>query len=156
MPFIGIISDEKTGNCIRKEILETLKINENSIIVIKEKNIDNIKNIKFDLILINKEIDIDNKILKKILNNSKYLVINIDTKFDIDILENNEQIIITYGFNTKADITTSSVEKDEMLICVQKDIRSYNNKIIEPQEIKTSIKDNSICTMAINAICIIV
>ena len=52
MPFIGIVSDESVENSIRREILDKLKLSESSILFIKEKSIENIKNIKFDTIIL--------------------------------------------------------------------------------------------------------
>ena len=54
MPFIGIIAEERKSNIIKKQIVEQLKIDENLIILIKEKNIENIKNIKFDTIILDR------------------------------------------------------------------------------------------------------
>ena len=56
MPFIGIISDEMQENCIRRSIVDKLGLRESSVLFIKEKSIDNIKNIKFEMIIINKEL----------------------------------------------------------------------------------------------------
>ena len=85
MPFIGIISDEKSENHIRRELLERLKINESSILFIKEKSIDNIKNIKFETVLLAREFK-NMEILKKILTNTKYLIVNSDLKNNLKIL----------------------------------------------------------------------
>ena len=52
MPFIGVIADEKSENFIRRQIVEKLKLRESSVLFIKEKSIENIKNIKFETIVI--------------------------------------------------------------------------------------------------------
>lgn len=55
MPFIGVIADENNENFIRKEIVERLKLRESSVLFIKEKSIENIKNIKFETIIIDRK-----------------------------------------------------------------------------------------------------
>ena len=52
MPFIGVIADEKNENFIRREIVDNLKLRESSVLFIKEKSIENIKNIKFETIIL--------------------------------------------------------------------------------------------------------
>ena len=52
MFFIGIISEEKNEKYI-KEMLKH-NINNSNAIFINEKNIDNIKNVKFKIIVLNK------------------------------------------------------------------------------------------------------
>ena len=61
---------------------------------------------------------------------------NTDIKENIELLENLTLNLITYGFNSKATITTSSVEEQKMLICLQRGIKNLQGKIIEPQEIE--------------------
>ena len=39
MPFIGVISDEKNENTIRREIVDSLKLRESNVLFIKEKSI---------------------------------------------------------------------------------------------------------------------
>ena len=142
MPFIGIISNEITENCIRRCILEKLKLPESSVLFIKEKSIENIKNIKFET----------TEILKKMLENSTYVVINSDIEDNLELIEDLNATVITYGFNSKATITASSVGDDEMMICLQRTICSKNKENIEPQEIKVPIYEDASCTMAVTAI----
>ena len=55
MIFIGIVTDSNSEDNI-KELLKNNKIiNENNVIFIKEKNIDNIKNVHFDTVIINRK-----------------------------------------------------------------------------------------------------
>mgnify|MGYP001109949012 CR=1 FL=1 len=60
MFFIGIVSEEKNEKHI-KDILKQ-KIENENVVFINEKNIENIKNIKFKIIVLNK--GIDNKNIK--------------------------------------------------------------------------------------------
>lgn len=150
MPFIGIIADEKKENYIKNKLINKLKFKESSILFIKEKSIENIKNIKFETILLDRKFNsIDN--LKKILTNAKYIIINTDIIKNLSMLENLELTVITYGFNSKATITASSVTEDSCMICIQRNINNiYGNKI-EPQEIKMEDVEDINSTMAIVA-----
>ena len=129
MFFIGIISEEKNEKYI-KEMLKH-NINNSNVIFINEKNIDNIKNVKFKIIVLNKELI--NKNLEGILLNAEYLILNSD--INVKLVENLNLKVITYGFNSKATVTASSITEEEMLVCIQRNIVDmYNNKF-EPQEI---------------------
>lgn len=143
MLFIGIITDQKSENDIKRLLTNNNFLTENTVIFIKEKNIDNIKNVHFDTVVINKGF---NKIdeLNKLLKNAKNVIINIDTNIDnivkkqINIGNSN---LITYGFNSKSSITISSVTDDDVLIYLQRNI--YNNYgEIEVQEIKVENNPN--------------
>ena len=131
MFFIGIVSEEKNEKQI-KDILKQ-KIENENVVFINEKNIENIKNIKFKIIVLNK--GIDNKNIKNILLNAEYLILNSDINVKIDLIENLDLKVITYGFNSKSTVTASSVTEEEMLICVQRNIINIKGKKIEPQEI---------------------
>lgn len=151
MPFIGIVSEESTENCIRREILEKLKLRESNVLFIKEKSIENIKNIKFETIIIGREFE-KNENLKKLLEKATYLIVNSDIQKNLKLLEDIKSTVITYGFNSKATITASSVAEEEMIICIQRAMQDKNGKNIEPQEIKCNISENSNCTMAITSV----
>ena len=131
MFFIGIVSEEKNEKHI-KDILKQ-KIENENVVFINEKNIENIKNIKFKIIILNK--GIDNKNIKNILLNAEYLILNSDINVKIDLIESLDLKVITYGFNSKSTVTASSVTEEEMLICVQRNIINIKGKKIEPQEI---------------------
>lgn len=131
MFFIGIVSEEKNEKHI-KDILKQ-KIENENVVFINEKNIENIKNIKFKIIVLNK--GIDNKNIKNILLNAEYLILNSDINVKIDLIENLDLKVITYGFNSKSTVTASSVTEEEMLICVQRNIINIKGKKIEPKEI---------------------
>ena len=131
MFFIGIVSEEKNEKHI-KDILKQ-KIENENVVFINEKNIENIKNIKFKIIVLNK--GIDNKNIKNILLNAEYLILNSNINVKIDLIENLDLKVITYGFNSKSTVTASSVTEEEMLICVQRNIINIKGKKIEPQEI---------------------
>lgn len=141
MFFIGIITDKNSENNIRKEMKD--KINENKIIFLNKENLENFRNVKFDSIIINNEIENNEYSLNKILEKSKYIVWNSDIHFKSDSLKNIYSNVITYGYNSKATVTISSATEDNYLIFIQKNIKS-NNKIEEIQEIKFEKTKNNI------------
>lgn len=141
MFFIGIITNQKNEIFIKRELSKIMPTQ--NIIFITEKNIDNIKNIKFETILLDNKIDNRNKEIRKIISVCKYLILNYDIEFDNSIIEGLDLTIITYGFNGKSTFTISSVEENNLIICLQRIIFNKNNKKIEPQEYKI---ENSINT----------
>lgn len=141
MYFLGVISD-KDYTKIEAEIYKKLDEKEYTIINIKNETIQNIKNVKFDAILItngNTLLPENNEILKKIINNSKYLVINTDIDFDLKILEELEINVLTYGFNSKTTITASSIKPESILVCIQRNIKTINGNLIEQQDKKVDV-----------------
>ena len=156
MILVGVVSDNKSfktvKNNIRSQEINLIQINNNSI--------DNIKNIKFEIIVINKEIEKLKdkiKIIELICSKSKYLIINTDINSELFYFEGkNKPNIITFGLNHKATVTLSSITECSLLICLQKNIKDKNNKLIEigEKQIKIS-KENKIKTYEIFIIFII-
>lgn len=143
MPFIGIISDSKSEKLIKNVLRNKLNNNIN-IIIINNKSIDNFKNIKFETVLIagnNSILSLYKETLEKIISSSKFLILNADINIELEIYKDSKLNVITYGFNSKATITASSVE-EEILLCVQRTIRDINQRLIDQQEIKISFFDN--------------
>ncbi len=136
MIFIGIVTNTKSENYIKKIQNNNDIFNKYHIIFIKEKSIDNIKNIKFETIIINREFN-DEDSLNKLIAKSKYIIVNEDIDMAISLLNDVSSNIITYGFNSKSTITMSSLTEDSILICVQRNILSKQNEI-EQQEISLS------------------
>ena len=140
MTFIGIITDQKSENDINKLLDNNNFFTQNNVIFIKEKNIDNIKNVHFDTVVINRRFEKSDE-LNKLLENTKNVIINMDTNIDNKELNIVNSNLITYGFNSKSSITISSVTDDDVLIYLQRNI--YNNYgEIEVQEIKIENNPN--------------
>lgn len=138
MFFIGIISNKNEVNFIREL---TKSIDNITVVEINENSIDNVKNIKFNTILIKENSNIlKYKIeqIKNILKTTKYIVINSDIEIDLKVLMNTSIRVITYGFNSKSTITTSSITDEDVLVCLQRNITNIKGNIIEPQEILKS------------------
>lgn len=154
MPFIGVIADEKNENFIRREIVEKLKLRESSVLFIKEKSIENIKNIKFETIVIARKFK-NMEMLKKMLVNTNYLIVNTDRIKSLEIFKEYDLKIYTFGFNSKAVVTASSVSEDGVLICVGKEIEKIGGETVEPQEIKVNTDEEAESVMAVACILLI-
>ncbi len=129
MSVVGIITN--SSNIIELE-------NKLNIIVINEKSIENMKNVKFDIVIIYQETK-QNENIKQLISTCKYLVINTDIKENLKLLEGidiSETTIITYGFNRKSSITIVSNENDEIILEIQREINNLKGEKIECQEIK--------------------
>ncbi|MCL2398485.1 MAG: hypothetical protein FWC91_01910 [Defluviitaleaceae bacterium] len=50
----------------------------------------------------------------------------------------NGRGIITYGFNSKASVTASSVTDGAMQVCIQRGFKTLGERFYEPQEFKVS------------------
>lgn len=143
MNFLGYCVEKKYEG-ILKQSLKNI-IGRNELIAINDNSIDNIKNIKFETIIINKELKDNNQKekMKKLISNAKYLAINSD-KVDLSILQNINVMPITYGYNSKATVTMSSVENEKLILCLQRSITNVLNKTIEPQEICIDVVDDNV------------
>ena len=136
MSFIGIVCESRNENCVKQILSKRLK--HNIIIFFNEENISNLKNIKFETIIImtnNNKIFDKKEIFKNIISKSKYVIMNADEELNLQLLEDISLNIITYGFNSKSTITASSVKEESVLLCVQRTIKDLNGLEVEPQEI---------------------
>ena len=77
------------------------------------------------------------------MEKAKYLIVNSDIKSNLELLRHYRHIV-TFGFNQQAIITVSSIEKENILICIQKNIQDINGEIIEQQEVNIEIGKNSL------------
>ena len=121
MSLIGIITNQKNEIYMRKELVKN-SIADN-IIFINDKNIINMKNIKFDIMVIDS-------------------ILNMDMEIDIDNINDLSLKIITYGFNSKSTFSVSSVTESDIIICLQRTIYDITNKKIEPQEYQLKNYEN--------------
>lgn len=141
MSFIGVICDTKNENYIKQTLIQNLK--NKTVIILKEDNVENFKNIKFETIVImsNEKTTILNEsklneknVIKRIIDSAKYLVVNADEEINLNLLQETNGKVITYGFNSKSTITASSVKEDGVLLCVQRNIENLEGENIELQE----------------------
>lgn len=139
MFFIGVITNQKNELYVKNELAKILPVE--NIIFITEKNIMNIKNIKFETIIVDTKIN--NKLeLRKIIANAKYILLNSDIEMNLETINNLNLIVITYGFNNKSTFTVSSIEENNIIICLQRIIFSKKGKEIEPQEYALKVDEN--------------
>lgn len=131
MSFIGIVTNSKNEESMVKKIFKLFPAD--NIIFITSKNIDNIRNIQFETVVINGNIKDDVK-LKNIITKSKYVVLNTDVELEKEFWKDLNLTIISYGFNNKATFTISSVSENNIIICLQRTIKNILDEKIEPQE----------------------
>lgn len=147
MAFIGIIADNKYEGPIKRFLESRINMpnKEHTIVVINNKSIENIKNIRFETILVMDLSKVEEKRdeLKELFKNSKYLVINADMEASLEFTEDMKLNVITFGFNSKSTITASSVEEN-FIICIQRNIIDINKKMLEPQEIEVKINEKKL------------
>lgn len=144
MTFIGIISDCKSFETIKEYLKNTLQLNCN-LIHINKNSIENIKNIRFETIIINTDLsklEQEKIILKTLFEYAKYIVINTDINLKFEELNTSKANIITYGLNSKALVTVSSITDTKILVYLQKELKDCNGKTIEVGEQSIKITEN--------------
>ena len=139
MFFIGVVTNQKNESYIKNKLSKILPID--NIIFITDKNILNVKNIKFETIIIDAKIN--NKVeLRKILSASQYVILNSDVDMNLEVINDLNLTVITYGFNNKSTFTVSSITENSIIICLQRIIFDKNGIEIEPQEYQFKIDKN--------------
>lgn len=104
---------------------------------------DNTENTKYNIAIVLGNMKLSDKKFN-LLRSSDYILINSDIK-DINkmIRPNNAKNIITFGFNSKATVTASSVSDDEykkVAFCIQREVPTFSNKILVQQEFSVKAK----------------
>ena len=144
MTFIGMISEHKSFENI-KEILKKNARNDINIINVNKKNISNMKNIRFEIIIIDSllnEFEEESKIIEKLCMNARYIAINTDINKKMpDIIKQSKAHIITYGLNQKATVTISSITENNVLIYLQRNLKDEKGDIIEIGEKMVAINE---------------
>ena len=138
MPFIGILT-EHINEIYLNEQLKRRKWGK--VFFLDEKTIENMHNIKFETFLLGKKVVENQDTIRYIAQNASYFVLNSDIKENLCVFENLDLKVITYGYNQKATITTSSVEENKMMICLQRSIKNVYQENIEPQEFEFEMSE---------------
>lgn len=136
MAFIGVVSSKKCFENIKKKIMKEVKDGTINFIQINFRSIENVKNIRFETIIVEDKLDkFKNKqeILEKILKNTQYLMINTDLNPEQEEI-GKKSIKITYGLNQKAMVTISSISETDILIYWQKSLQNKEGNKIEIEE----------------------
>lgn len=136
-----------------KAYLNELLKHNTDILILKVDIFDLDKDIfdclKFDIIIFNDKADdfkeansdVYKEYMRKafsLLDEKGIAIVNADDNELTNFLNGIKHYIITYGFNLKASITTSSVgdlvAKNNIMCCLQRTLFARNGSIIEPQE----------------------
>ncbi len=136
-----------------KAYLSELLNNNTDILILKVNIFDLYKEIfsylKFDIIIFtDKADDFKERISDaykesmrrafSLLDEKGIAIVNADDNELTNFLNGIKHYIITYGFNLKASITTSSVgdlvDKSDIMCCLQRTVFARNGSVIEPQE----------------------
>lgn len=142
MSFIGILSENKSFENIKAKLMEMAGQNKLNSIFINQKSIENMKNIKFDVVVIDSDwnkLEDKKEILKQIAKKSNYVLINTDVNKITN--ESEKEKVITYGLNQRAIVTISSITDSDILIYVQKHIKTKQNKLLEIEEKRLKINE---------------
>lgn len=144
MAFIGIIIESRRETELKQALKNKFnELNEkHTIIVINEKSIENVKNVMFEVIVLDTNVLSNNRFLKNVIMNSKRIIINSDYDENLDAIKNLKLTVITYGMKSKSTVTISSVQEDSMLMSIQRSIKTIKGNIIEPQEMKICHKNH--------------
>ncbi|MBR2704246.1 MAG: hypothetical protein IKE91_02135 [Clostridia bacterium] len=142
MFFIGIITDKNSENNI-KNIMKN-KLDNNQIIFLNKDNIENFKNVRFDSVVINNRVE-DRYVLDKITGKSRFVLYNSDITNEYmqinesDYKKDRGYNLISYGYNSRANVTVSSVGDDEFLLYVQENIPGYDMQEIKFNKAKMNV-----------------
>jgi UDP-N-acetylmuramate-alanine ligase len=89
------------------------------------------------------------------LDEKSMVIFNMDDSEIIKVLEGINHKTITYGFNSKASITASSigdtVYKEGFICCQQKSICTRDGSVIEPQEYRIDVQSKDFDTNSVLA-----
>lgn len=145
-------------NIVKSYLLELDK-NNVDILVLKINSADvgkkAMKGLHFDIIIytdkaddLKEEQDADVKEVMRwifsMMDEKGVVIINFDDGNIVKSLNGVKNSVVTYGFNSKADITTSSIGdtafEDSFICCLQETIPAKNGQIVEPQEYRINIE----------------
>lgn len=151
MFFIGVISRKNKYEVLKERIQKSCNKNKVSLININNKSISNLKNVKFDVIVILdslEKFDFDEckndnfKNLKEICEKTQYLLLDSDIEIKTNIFKDIKVNIITFGLNHKSSVTISSITDENIMISVQRGVRDTEGNIFEVGEYSEVINNN--------------
>ncbi len=145
MHFIGIFGNHIEFESIKQNVMNLIQRKDLDFIHITSKNIENMRNIIFETIILCNKCninDIQKDILNKICGNCKYIVMNADIFSNTKILSNKMSNCITYGLNQKSTITVSSIQEEKAIISIQRNIKNIEENEIEMGEASIELNKN--------------
>lgn len=136
MTFIGIIANQKEYEMIKKKLEKQSRQDTLNIILIHEANIQNLQNIRFDILIIHEKMSIRKhiKAFEKICQNLYGLLINFDKNKNLEIFNGHPMTVITYGLNHKCTVTASSIQEDSIMVALQREILTRRGTLQEMEE----------------------
>ena len=143
MHFIGIFSNHSEYEMIKQNIIGIVDRKDLEWIHINSKNIENMKNIVFETIVLCHEEEMNDEqknILNKLCSNCMFIVVNADVFCNIKIKSNKKINCISYGLNQKSTITISSIQEDKTILSIQRNINNLEQKTIEMGEMEIDVK----------------
>ena len=143
MHFIGIFSNHSEFEMIKQNIIKIVNRKDLEVIHISSKNIENMKNIIFEtIVLCNQEKmnHVQKNILNIICSNCMFIIVNADVFCNMEIISNKKTNCISYGLNQKSTITISSIQEDKAILSIQRNIRNLQQKVIEMGEISIDLE----------------
>lgn len=143
MHFIGIFSNHSEYEMIKQNIIKIVNRKDLEWIHINSKNIENMKNIVFETIVLCHEEEINDEqknILNKLCSNCMFIVVNADVFCNVKIKSNKKINCISYGLNQKSTITISSIQEDKAILSIQRNINNLEQKTIEMGEMEIDVK----------------
>ena len=143
MHFIGIFSNHSEFEMIKQNIIKIVNRKDLEVIHISSKNIENMKNIIFETIVLCNQEKMDHvqkTILNKICSNCMFIIVNADVFCNTEIISNKKTNCISYGLNQKSTITISSIQEDKAILSIQRNIRNLQQKVIEMGEISIDLE----------------
>ena len=143
MHFIGIFSNHSEYEMIKHNVTKMVNRKDLEWIHISSKNIENMKNIVFETIVLCYQENINDKqrdILNKLCSNCIFVVVNADAFCHTKMLSNKKINCISYGLNQKSTITISSIQDEKAIIYIQRNIKNVKGNEIEMGEICINLK----------------
>ena len=143
MHFIGIFSNHSEYEIIKQNIIKIVNRKDLEFIHISSKNIENMKNIVFETIVLCYQENMNDEqksILNKLCSNCMFIVVNADAFCKIKMICNKKTNCISYGLNQKSTITISSIQEDKAILSIQRNINNLEQKMIEMGEMEIDVK----------------
>ena len=143
MHFIGIFSNHSEYEMIKQNIIKIVNRKDLEFIHISSKNIENMKNIVFETIVLCHQENMNDEqksILNKLCSNCMFIVVNADAFCKTKTICNKKTNCISYGLNQKSTITISSIQEDKAILSIQRNINNLEQKTIEMGEMEIDVK----------------
>ena len=137
MHFIGIFSNCSEYEMIKQNIVKIVNRKDLELIHINSKNIENMKNIVFETIVLCHQENINDEqksILNKFCSNCMFVIINADVFCNTRVISDKRTNCVSYGLNQKSTITISSIQEDKAILSIQRNINNLEQKTIEMGE----------------------